>query len=272
MVVKMPFKSKAQQRYMFAHKKSLERKGVDLKEWSDATDFSTLPEKKTAFPMIPHKALVAADIAGLGILAYPTLHKWVSGKELDPKYQDMAEVGGLGLLAATQIPHLTGHVLKDKNASAFGSVTADPDVPHGDDAQQPLILNPYKTADPQRASEYENGYQYAMSLGHRGIQNYDVVKAQHAPVAWREGMADATGKLGRRDISDEIIGSVPPPEGDLKNAAKAKEDPEVIRKIREQLSRAFKKPDGVFPKLQASQYKTPTGRLPDGAAGHTLGY
>lgn len=42
----MPFESRAQQRYMYAHKGELEKKGVNLKEWSDATDFKHLPEKK----------------------------------------------------------------------------------------------------------------------------------------------------------------------------------------------------------------------------------
>jgi len=43
----MPFASRAQQRYMYAHKDDPKMKGVDLKEWSAATDFKKLPEKKT---------------------------------------------------------------------------------------------------------------------------------------------------------------------------------------------------------------------------------
>lgn len=38
----MPFKSSAQQRYMYAHPEILGKKG--LKEWSDKTDFKDLPE------------------------------------------------------------------------------------------------------------------------------------------------------------------------------------------------------------------------------------
>lgn len=33
---------------MFAHKNDPSMKNVDLKEWSDATDFKHLPEKKKA--------------------------------------------------------------------------------------------------------------------------------------------------------------------------------------------------------------------------------
>lgn len=38
----MPFKSKAQARFMFAN----HPKGVNLKEWADKTDWKGLPEKK----------------------------------------------------------------------------------------------------------------------------------------------------------------------------------------------------------------------------------
>jgi hypothetical protein len=42
----MPFQSKKQQRFMYAHKDDPSMKNVDLKEWSAATDFKHLPEKK----------------------------------------------------------------------------------------------------------------------------------------------------------------------------------------------------------------------------------
>jgi hypothetical protein len=120
----VPFKSKSQQRYFYANREKLKAQGVDVNEWSDSTDFKNLPEKaaglssvfgglraKFAFPMIPHKALIAGDIAGLGILAEPTIHKWISGPDaVSEREKDIAEIGGLGVLAATQIPHLTGHV------------------------------------------------------------------------------------------------------------------------------------------------------------------
>jgi hypothetical protein len=44
----MPFKSVAQQKYMYAHKDDPSMKNVDLKEWSAATDFKNLPEKKSS--------------------------------------------------------------------------------------------------------------------------------------------------------------------------------------------------------------------------------
>lgn len=40
----MPFKSKAQQRFLYAHPEKIGGKKA-LKEWSTATDFSKLPEK-----------------------------------------------------------------------------------------------------------------------------------------------------------------------------------------------------------------------------------
>lgn len=45
----MPFKSQAQQRYMFANKKKMEKQGVDVDEWAKSTDYSTLPKRKKKF-------------------------------------------------------------------------------------------------------------------------------------------------------------------------------------------------------------------------------
>jgi peptide methionine sulfoxide reductase MsrA len=42
----MPLISRAQQRYFGAHRKELEKQGVDVGEWFRATDFSHLPERK----------------------------------------------------------------------------------------------------------------------------------------------------------------------------------------------------------------------------------
>ena len=41
----MPYKSKAQERYFHAHKKELERQGVNVKEWDQASKGKKLPEK-----------------------------------------------------------------------------------------------------------------------------------------------------------------------------------------------------------------------------------
>lgn len=42
----MPFKSKAQQRFLYTHPEKIGGKKA-LKEWSNATDFNHLPERKT---------------------------------------------------------------------------------------------------------------------------------------------------------------------------------------------------------------------------------
>lgn len=41
----MPFKSEAQRRYFEANKAKLERQGVDVKEWEDASKGMKLPER-----------------------------------------------------------------------------------------------------------------------------------------------------------------------------------------------------------------------------------
>lgn len=43
----MPFESKAQQRFAYAHPEKFGGK-AGLKEWSAATDFSKIPEKKSS--------------------------------------------------------------------------------------------------------------------------------------------------------------------------------------------------------------------------------
>jgi hypothetical protein len=42
----MPFKSQAQRRFLYAHPEKVGGKEA-LKEWSNATDFDKLPEKKS---------------------------------------------------------------------------------------------------------------------------------------------------------------------------------------------------------------------------------
>ena len=44
----MPFKSRAQAAYFNANRKKLEAQGVNVDEWNKATDFSSLPEKKSS--------------------------------------------------------------------------------------------------------------------------------------------------------------------------------------------------------------------------------
>lgn len=49
----MPFRSQAQQRYMFANKAKLEKQGVDVDEWAKSTDYSHLPIRKKKFSHVP---------------------------------------------------------------------------------------------------------------------------------------------------------------------------------------------------------------------------
>jgi hypothetical protein len=66
----MPFKSKAQQRFMYA----THPKGVDLKEWAESTDFKHLPEKKKEAAL---DALIARCLASpqekVASIEYPAL-------------------------------------------------------------------------------------------------------------------------------------------------------------------------------------------------------
>lgn len=99
------------------------------------------------------------------------------------------------------------HELQQRDKTAANTlvdVTPATEQHSGLDVQQPLLRNPYLPIDPERATEYENGYEYAMSMGHMGIQQYDIESAMTAPGAWREGFAEAARKLGRADLADQI--------------------------------------------------------------------
>jgi len=43
----MPYKSKAQEAYFNIHKKELERQGVNVNEWNEASKGKKLPERVT---------------------------------------------------------------------------------------------------------------------------------------------------------------------------------------------------------------------------------
>lgn len=61
----MPFKSKAQQRFMFANRKQLAKQGVDVDEWAKETDFKRIPErvKKASFPATEYFKLAELSLA-----------------------------------------------------------------------------------------------------------------------------------------------------------------------------------------------------------------
>lgn len=48
----MPFQSKAQQRFLYAHPEKVGGK-AKLAEWSSDTNFKSLPEKKKKFAYVP---------------------------------------------------------------------------------------------------------------------------------------------------------------------------------------------------------------------------
>lgn len=50
-----------------------------------------------------------AELAGLGLLAVPSVHHLATDKKKD--WKDMAEVGGLGILASPSVHNLS-HLLK----------------------------------------------------------------------------------------------------------------------------------------------------------------
>ena len=51
----MPFKSDAQRKYFNAHRSELERQGVDVNEWNQASRGMNLPEHSEKDPYKPRK-------------------------------------------------------------------------------------------------------------------------------------------------------------------------------------------------------------------------
>lgn len=106
----MPFKSKAQRRFMYAAEARGDVPEGTARRWEKHTPKNKeLPERveKTAFQIgfekranFPH----AAEIAGLGILAAPSAAS-LAGKPVSEKTKDISEIAGLGVLALPSIAH-----------------------------------------------------------------------------------------------------------------------------------------------------------------------
>jgi hypothetical protein len=85
----MPFKSKAQQRFMYANKDKLKKQGVDVDEWASKTDFTKLPEKAAGALGTLGKALLGTGLAVGGGMAASNLFGGEAPAGADHTYPDM---------------------------------------------------------------------------------------------------------------------------------------------------------------------------------------
>lgn len=86
-------------------------------------------------------------------------------------------------------------------------VSGDQSIPRGDEVQPMLTRNPY-SMDPQQALDYENGYEWALSLGHMNLMQAgpdDVESWAKRPRAWVEGFATGAGRLGAGTTRDTLL-------------------------------------------------------------------
>ncbi len=74
--------------------------------------------QKLAFAF-PEAAGHAAEVAGLGILARPTIQK-MRGQQVSERSEHLHELGGLGILAVPSAVNLAGHYLSKKPLAAAG--------------------------------------------------------------------------------------------------------------------------------------------------------
>lgn len=87
----------------------------------------------------------------------------------------------------------------------LGRVTPVTSKPRGDEAQPTLTANPYALADPEAAREYENGYQYAQTIGHMELAQHDPMEWAYAATPWREGFAEAAKSMGLGGFADTLL-------------------------------------------------------------------
>lgn len=91
--------------------------------------------------------------------------------------------------------------------------SGDDSAANGNDVQQPLLRNPYTTGtaspDPQDAMTFENGYQFAQSLGHMQLNQAQgqIASWMGRPKAWRDGFAQAARGMGCGNIADQLDAS-----------------------------------------------------------------
>jgi hypothetical protein len=112
----MPFKSVSQRRFMYAAEERGDVPKGTAKKWEEHTPKGRkLPERvskketeKTAFQLGFEKKANAfshsTELLGLGILAAPNSLNLMH-KPMSEKSKDIAEVGGLGILALPSIAH-----------------------------------------------------------------------------------------------------------------------------------------------------------------------
>lgn len=97
--------------------------------------------------------------------------------------------------------------LKLASVSATARQSAEQAVVHGDEVQSPLLRNPY-THGSKEALDYENGYEFAHSIGHMGLASMPreaVAKWTTAALPWRKGFASAATNYGLKSVADIVM-------------------------------------------------------------------
>ena len=88
--------------------------------------------------------------------------------------------------------------------------SVDDSKPNGLDVQQPLLRNPYSTGtagDPNAAMQFENGYQFAQSMGHMNLSQNAPQHIQSwtaRPKPWRDGFAQAARGMGCGNVASQL--------------------------------------------------------------------
>ena len=111
--------------------------------------------------------------------------------------------------------------------------TSGPESPHGDEVQIPLMRNPYQ-GDPQNQAEFENGYEFAQSMGHAQLNQVgqeEIDRWKNQSLAWRAGFATATSRFGLENIAKMVMGN------EAEKQAKAR----ITQRVGLQIGRAIRR-------------------------------
>jgi hypothetical protein len=97
-----------------------------------------------------------------------------------------------------------GLPMKTADINPLQRASAEAGEIHGDQAQPRLMANPGSGED---AKEFENGYEFAQSLGSLGLVGagpQDMGQWQHSDPAWRAGLQQGLRSMGRGDLADAL--------------------------------------------------------------------
>jgi hypothetical protein len=216
----MPFKSEAQRRLFYAKMHKGEIAPEVVREWQESTH-GPLPEHVKKAGAALFAALKGGKAEGMSPDEFRA-DQMAIGRKIEREHTNKPQVAErIAMDHLEEIPDYYTWLPKmeaeaKKAAEAF---TAQTELPRGDLSQPAMIRNPYELTDAQQAAEFENGYQYAQTLGPDGIRAREPGAWDSQAAAWKEGFEDGAKSMGVIDAFKEAARFFLDPERDQQLAA-----------------------------------------------------